>query len=69
MMIWEDWEDDLQIVTQNYGITELDVPSLKNQLLLLPEIAKLYGLDNIMQLSEVISLFRKLDNVNRMLVD
>ena len=69
MMIWEDWEDDLQIVTQNYGITELDVPSLKNQLLLLPEIAKLYGLDNIMQLSEVISLFRKLDNINRMLVD
>lgn len=68
-MIWEDWEDDLQIVTQNYGITELDVPSLKNQLLLLPEIAKLYGLDNIMQLSEVISLFRKLDNINRMLVD
>ena len=69
MMIWDDWEDDLQIVTQNYGITELDVPSLKNQLLLLPEIAKLYGLDNIMQLSEVISLFRKLDNINRMLVD
>ena len=69
MMIWEDWEDDLQIVTQNYSITELDVPSLKNQLLLLPEIAKLYGLDNIMQLSEVISLFRKLDNINRMLVD
>ena len=69
MMIWEDWEDDLQIVTQNYGITELDVPSLKNQLLLLPEIAKLCGLDNIMQLSEVISLFRKLDNINRMLVD
>ena len=68
-MIWDDWEDDLQIVTQNYGITELDVPSLKNQLLLLPEIAKLYGLDNIMQLSEVISLFRKLDNINRMLVD
>ena len=68
-MIWEDWEDDLQIVTQNYGITELDVPSLKNQLLLLPEIAKLYGLDNIMQLSEVISLCRKLDNINRMLVD
>ena len=68
-MIWDDWEDDLQIVTQNYGITELGVPSLKNQLLLLPEIAKLYGLDNIMQLSEVISLFRKLDNINRMLVD
>ena len=39
-----DWEDDLQIVIQNYGVNEFDVPSIKTQLLLLPEIAKFYGL-------------------------
>ena len=36
----QDWEDDLHIVTQNYGVNEFDVPLLKIQLLLLPEIAK-----------------------------
>ena len=40
-----DWEDDLQIVIQNYGVNEFDVPSIKTQLLLLPEIAKFYGLE------------------------
>ena len=42
----QDWEDDLQIVLQKYGVNEFDVPSLKIQLLLLPEIAKLYGLNS-----------------------
>ena len=37
-----DWEDDLQIVTQNYGVNEFDVPSLKTQLLPNREIAKFY---------------------------
>ena len=64
----QDWEDDLQIVIQNYGFNEFDVPSLETQLLLLPEIAKLYGLDSRMQLSEMIALFQKLDIIKRMLV-
>ena len=41
----QDWENDLQIV---YGVNEFDVPSLKIQLLLLPEIVKSYGLDSRM---------------------
>ena len=61
----QDWEDDLQIVIQNYGFNEFDVPSLETQLLLLP---KLYGLDSRMQLSEMIALFQKLDIIERMLV-
>ena len=52
----QDWEDDLQIVMQNYVASELDVPSLKTQLLL-PEIATFYGLDSRMQLSEMIAFF------------
>ena len=64
----QDWEDDLQIVIQNYGINEFDVPLLKTLLLLLPEIAKFYGLDSRMQLSEMIALFHKLDIIKRMLV-
>ena len=64
----QDWEDDLQIVIQNYGFNEFDVPSLETQLFLLPEIAKLYGLDSRMQLSEMIALFQKLDIIERMLV-
>ena len=26
----QDWEDDLQIVIQNYGVSEFDVPSLNS---------------------------------------
>ena len=44
----QDWDDDLQIVIQNYGIDEFDVASLKAQLLFLPETAKFYGLDSRM---------------------
>ena len=62
------WEDHFQIVTQNYGIDEFAVPSLKTQLFLLPEIAKFYGLDSRMQFSEMIALFQKLDTIKRMLV-
>ena len=39
----QDWKDDFHI--QNYGVNEFDVPSLKTQLLLLPEIATFYGFD------------------------
>ena len=63
----QDWEDDLQIVMQNYVASELDVPSLKTQLLL-PEIATFYGLDSRMQLSEMIAFFQKLYIIKRMLV-
>ena len=49
------WEDDLQIVMQNYGVNEFDVP-----LRLLPKIAKFYGLDSRMELLEMIALFQKL---------
>ena len=55
---------------QNYGVNEFDVPSLKTQLLVLPEISKLYGLNSRIQISEMISLFQKLDTIkNRMLVE
>ena len=64
----EDWEGDLQIVIQNYGANEFDVPWLKTQVLLLLEIAKFYGLDSRMQLSEMIALFQKLDAFKKMLV-
>ena len=64
----EDWEGDLQIVIQNYGANEFDVPWLKTQLLLLLEIGKFYGLDSTMQLSEMIALFQKLDTIQKMLV-
>ena len=37
-------------------------------MLLLPEIAKFYGLDSRIQLSEMIALFHKLDIIKRMLV-
>ena len=37
-------------------------------LLLLREIAKFYGLDSRMQLSEMIALFQKLDTIKEMLV-
>ena len=53
----QDWEDDLQIAIQNYGVNEFDFPSLKSQWLLLPEIAKFFGLDSRMQLSKMIALF------------
>ena len=53
---------------RNYDINEFNVPSLKTQLILLFEIAKLYGLDSRMQLSEMIALFQKLDTSKRMLV-
>ena len=43
-----DWEDDLQIVTQNCGVNEFHVPSLKTQLLPNREIAKFYGLESRM---------------------
>ena len=61
-------KNNLQIVIQNYGVDELDVPSLKTQLFLLSEIAKFCGLGSRMQLSEIIALFRKLDTIKRMLV-
>ena len=51
----QEWEDDLQIVIQNHGVHEFDVPSLKTQLLILPEIAKFYGLNSRMQFSEIIA--------------
>ena len=63
----QDGEDDLQIVMQNYVASELDVHSLKTQLLL-PEIAKFCGLDSRMQLSEMIAFFQKLYIIKRMLV-
>ena len=53
---------------RNYGVNEFNVPSLKTQLILLFEIAKFYGLDSRMQLSEMIALFKKLDTSKRMLV-
>ena len=37
-------------------------------MLLLPEIAKFYGLDRRIQLSEMIALFQKLDTIKEMLV-
>ena len=64
----QDWEDDLQIVIQNYVVSEFIVPSLKTELLLLPEIAKSYGLGSRMQLSERIALLQKLDTIKKMLV-
>ena len=63
-----DWEDDLQIVTQNCGVNEFHVPSLKTQLLPNREIAKFYGLESRMQLSAIIALFQKVDSIKRMLV-
>ena len=54
----------MQIVIQNYGVNESDVPSLNEQLIFLPETAKFYGLDSRMQLSEKIALFKKLDTIN-----
>ena len=62
------WEDDLQIIIQNYDVNESDVPSLKNQLFLLQEIANFYVLDSKMQLPEMIALFQKLDTIKRLLV-
>ena len=53
----QDWEDNLLVVIQNYGVNEFNVHSLKTQLLFLPETAKLYGLDGRMQLSEMIAFF------------
>ena len=44
----QDWENDLHIVLQNCGVNEFDVPLLKTQLLLLPEIAKLCDLGSRM---------------------
>ena len=58
----------MQIIIQNYDVNESDVPSLKNQLFLLQEIANLYVLDSKMQLSEMIALFQKLDTIKRLLV-
>ena len=58
----------MQIIIQNYDVNEFDVPSLKNQLFLLQEIANLYVLDSKMQLSEMIALFQKLDTIKRLLV-
>ena len=54
----------MQIVIQNFGVNEFDVPSVKAQLLLLLETANYYGLESIMQLSEMIALFQKLDTIN-----
>ena len=64
----QDWENDLHIVIQNCGANEFDFPSLKTRLLLLPEIAKFYGLNSRMQLSEIIVLFQKLNTIKRKVV-
>ena len=67
----QDWEDDLQIVIQNYGVNEFDVPSISEFLQFLPflrETAKFYGLDSRMQLPEIIVLLKKPDTINRTLV-
>ena len=37
-------------------------------MLFLPDIAKFYGLDSRMPLSEMIALFQKLDTIKKMLV-
>ena len=58
----------MQIVIQNHGVNEFDIPSLKTQLLLLPIVAKFYGLNNKMQLSKMIALFQKLSTIYRTLV-
>ena len=63
----QNWEDDFQIVIQNYGVNKSNVLSLKTRLLPLLEIAKFCGLDSRMQLSEMIVLFQKLDTIKRML--
>ena len=52
----------------NYSVNDFDVPSLKTQLLFLPEIAQFYGLNSRMQLLEMVALFQKLDTIKRMLV-
>ena len=65
----QDWENHLKTSIQIYGVNEFDVPSLKTQLLLFPERAKLYGLNSRTQILEMIALFRKLDTIkNKMLV-
>ena len=64
----QDWENDLQIVIQKYGVNTSDVPSLKTQLFLLHQMAKFYGLDSRMQLSKMIALFQTLDGIKRMLI-
>ena len=64
----QDWEDDLKIVIQNYGVNEFDVPSLKNLFLLLPKTATFCYLDSRRQLSKMIALFQKLGTIKRMLV-
>ena len=54
-----DWEDDLQIVIQNYGVNEFDVPSF-SQFLLSEMIALFKKLDTIkrMLVAEVIKLVK-----------
>ena len=64
----QNWEDDFQIVIQNCGVDEFDIPSLKSQLLLLPQIAKFYSFDSRMQFLEMIALFQKVDTIKKMLV-
>ena len=64
----QDWEDDLQIVIQKYGVNVFDVPSLKTQFFLLPQVAKFYGLDSRMQLPKMIALFQTPDGIKRMLI-
>ena len=55
----------MQTVIQNYGVNESNAPSLKSQLLLLPEIAKRYGLDSRIQISEMIALYQKLGTIKK----
>ena len=56
----------MHILIQNYGVKEFEVPLVKTQLLLLPEIAK--SLKSRMQLLEMIALFQKLDTIKKILV-
>ena len=58
----------MQIVIQNYGVSESNVPQLKAQFLFLPETAKFCSLDSKMQFSKIIALFKKLDTIKRILV-
>ena len=61
----QDWDDDLHIVCIWCQWVWCSFIKL---LLLLPEIAKFYGLNSRMQLSEMIALFQKLDTIKEMLV-
>ena len=47
----------MQIAIKDYGINDFDVPSIKAQLLFLPETANFYGFKSRMQLLEMIARY------------